>query len=130
MFDGKLKRGMMAARHQTDDDQTALWNGPAGRAWLDAQDALDQMLKPLESLLVEDSSAGSPSPRQVLDVGCGTGGTTVAIARTLGRSGRSTGIDISAPMIGAASVRLTPAMRSAFRTAARQDTEGMERAYL
>jgi len=41
----------------------------------------------------------------VLDVGCGTGSTTLAFARALGAKGRCTGIDISGPMIAAARAR-------------------------
>jgi len=93
----------MDATHQTDDEQTKLWNGPAGRAWVDAQALLDQMLKPFEDLLVEAVSAESGG--RVLDVGCGTGSTTLAAARLLGAKGRCTGIDISDPMIAAARAR-------------------------
>ena len=95
----------MGSAHQADDDQATLWNGPAGRAWVDAQAALDQMLKPFEDLLVEGLSVGGSIPGRVLDVGCGTGGTTVAVAQRLGPGGRSTGIDISAPMLAAARAR-------------------------
>ena len=46
-----------------------------------------------------------PSPRdsaqRVLDVGCGTGSTTLAVARRLGANGAAVGIDISEPMIAA-----------------------------
>lgn len=41
----------------------------------------------------------------MLDVGCGTGSTTLAIARRLGAKARCTGIDISEPMIAAARER-------------------------
>ncbi len=41
----------------------------------------------------------------MLDVGCGTGGTTLAVARRLGTLGHCTGIDISEPMIAAARAR-------------------------
>lgn len=78
---------------------------PAGRAWIDAQDVLDQMLKSLEDFLAEGLSAGRSVPRRALDVCYGTGSTAVAIARRLGPSGRATGIDISAPMIAAAQAR-------------------------
>jgi ubiquinone/menaquinone biosynthesis C-methylase UbiE len=87
----------------TDDEQARLWNGTAGHAWVDAQASLDQMFKPFEDLLVEAVSA--KSARRVLDVGCGTGSTTLAIARSLVAPGRSVGIDISGPMIDAARVR-------------------------
>jgi SAM-dependent methyltransferase len=93
----------MNVAHQTDNEQTTMWNGLAGRAWVEAQELLDQMLKPLEDLLVEAVRAGSG--RQVLDVGCGTGGTTLAVARLLGTKGHCTGIDISEPMLTAARAR-------------------------
>jgi SAM-dependent methyltransferase len=81
-------------------DQAALWNSSAGCAWVDAQDVLDRMYKPFEDLLADTVTAG---PAQtVLDVGCGAGGTTLAIARRLGARGRAVGVDISEPMIAAA----------------------------
>ena len=93
----------MEITHETDDEQTRRWNGPAGRAWVEAQELLDQMLKPFEDLLVEAVSA---RPRhRVLDVGCGTGTTTVAVARLLGANGQCVGVDISEPMIAAAMAR-------------------------
>ncbi|RKH73185.1 class I SAM-dependent methyltransferase [Corallococcus aberystwythensis] len=93
----------MGDTHQPEDEQTKLWNGTAGHAWVEAQEVLDSMFKPLEDLLVEAVVAGSAS--QVLDVGCGTGSTTLAIARRLGAQGRCIGVDISEPMLAAARVR-------------------------
>jgi len=89
--------------HQVDNEQARLWNGAAGRAWVDQQELLDQLFTPFQDLLVEAVSAASAV--RVLDVGCGTGSTTLAIARQLGAKGRSLGIDISEPMISAAQVR-------------------------
>jgi SAM-dependent methyltransferase len=88
---------------QSHNEQTALWNGTAGCAWVEAQGLLDEVFRPLEQLLVEAVAAGRGG--QVLDVGCGTGGTTVAVARRLGAKGRCVGIDISEPMLAAARVR-------------------------
>src|SRR5437868_4467166 len=99
----KRKTTMDVTHHQTDNAQTALWNGRAGRAWVDAQQVLDQMFKPLEDRLVEAVRAGSG--QRVLDVGCGTGSTTLAVARQLGAEGHCIGIDISEPMIAAARAR-------------------------
>ena len=93
----------MDVPRQTDDEQATLWNGLAGRAWVEAQDVLDQMFQPFEDLLVEAVSAGSGGP--VLDVGCGTGSTTLAVARLHGARGGCIGIDISQPMIAAARAR-------------------------
>ena len=88
---------------ETKDEQTKLWNGPSGHAWVETQELLDRMYKPLEDLLVE--AVSSRSRRHVLDVGCGTGGTTLAVARRLDATGKCTGIDISEPMIAAARAR-------------------------
>ena len=41
----------------------------------------------------------------MLDVGCGTGSTTLAVARRLGAKGHCIGVDISEPMIAAARAR-------------------------
>ena len=93
----------MDVTQQTADEQTAIWNGLAGRAWVEEQEMLDQIFKPFEDLLVEAVSCRIRRP--VLDVGCGTGSTTLAVARLLGAKGHCTGIDISDPMIAAARAR-------------------------
>jgi ubiquinone/menaquinone biosynthesis C-methylase UbiE len=90
-------------RGDPEDDQKALWGGSAGCAWVDAQETLDRMYEPIEKLLVDAVVAASP--RRVLDVGCGTGATTLAMARRLGGDGESVGVDISEPMIDAARAR-------------------------
>ncbi|WGF89063.1 class I SAM-dependent methyltransferase [Marinivivus vitaminiproducens] len=87
----------------TDDEQRRLWNGPSGRVWVEEQATLDAMFKPLEDLVVARTPV-RPGCR-VLDIGCGTGSLTVALARRVGVEGRCTGIDISAPMLEAARAR-------------------------
>jgi SAM-dependent methyltransferase len=84
-----------------NDEQAMLWNGASGRAWVEAQPILDAMFKPFIDVLAEVCSPGS----SVLDIGCGTGGTTLALARRVGSRGRCLGIDISEPMIAAARSR-------------------------
>lgn len=88
---------------QHENEQARLWNGIAGQAWVDEQALLDRVLAPFQELLAAAVRA-SPA-RRVLDVGCGTGSTTVAVARLLGEGGRCTGIDVSEPMIAAARAR-------------------------
>lgn len=87
------------------DEQEALWNGVAGRAWVDLQDVVDRMFERFADLLADAVLAEAGPGARVLDVGCGTGGTTLAVARRLGPEGRCTGVDISAPMIASAQAR-------------------------
>jgi SAM-dependent methyltransferase len=83
--------------------QSALWNGNAGQGWVAAQELLDELFAPFEALLVDAVAAVSKG--SVIDVGCGTGRTTTAVARRLGAGARCTGVDISEPMIAAARAR-------------------------
>lgn len=85
---------------RNDGGQGGLWNGGAGNAWVDEQDLIDRMFGPIEELLVGAVAPGRAL--RVLDVGCGTGATTLALARRLGPGAHCTGIDISTPMVEAA----------------------------
>jgi SAM-dependent methyltransferase len=98
-FEGEL----VHSTQPTNQEQVTLWNGFGGRGWVQAQEVLDRMLRPLESLLVEAVTTGSHA--RVLDVGCGTGSTTLACARLIGRRGIAMGVDISEPMLAVARQR-------------------------
>src|ERR1044071_4916786 len=93
----------MNAAGTSEGDQAMQWSGKRGRAWVEAQELLDGLFRPFEDLLVE--SVSRSGGKTVLDIGCGTGSTTLAIARSIGPHGRSVGVDISEPMIAAARVR-------------------------
>lgn len=93
----------MDATDETGNEQWRLWNGPSGHAWVESQELLDQLFTPFEDLLVSAVAASGAS--RVVDVGCGTGATTLAVARRLGSRGRCTGIDISEPMLAVARTR-------------------------
>jgi ubiquinone/menaquinone biosynthesis C-methylase UbiE len=89
--------------HGKVGEQAQLWNGPSGRAWVELQAVLDNMLKPFGDMVVEAALARRTG--SVLDVGCGTGATTLEAARRLGAKGRCVGVDISEPLISAAHSR-------------------------
>lgn len=84
--------------HEVNQEQRARWNS-AGCAWIEARELLDQLLAPFADLLV--AAVRGESAERVLDVGCGTGSTTRAIARVVAGA-YCVGIDISEPMIAAA----------------------------
>lgn len=93
----------MSVQNQTTPDQATIWNTTSGCAWVENQPLLDQLLEPFEDALMPAIRTGSND--HVLDVGCGTGGTTLAAARLLGDKGQCTGIDISEPMLAFARTR-------------------------
>ena len=93
----------MQTTQQANAEQIALWNDTAGRAWVETQQTLDAVLQPFEDLLVE--AVAARKAQRVLDVGCGTGSTTLAAARQVGPKGAAVGIDISEPMIALAQHR-------------------------
>lgn len=93
----------MSKSEPHNQQQSTLWNGPSGQAWVESQQLMDQLLRPFEELLVEAATA---EPCQhLLDVGCGTGATTLALARRLGSAAHCTGVDISEPMLELARAR-------------------------
>jgi SAM-dependent methyltransferase len=93
----------MTQRNTGGTDQAAHWNGAAGEAWVEARDVLDGMFRTLEERLAD--TASDAGALRVLDIGCGTGATTLAIARRLAADGEALGADLSAPMIAAARAR-------------------------
>ena len=107
--------------------QSQLWNGPAGQAWLAMQATLDRLFEPFERLLVD--AVRWHGPQAVLDIGCGTGATTLAIARALAPQGGCTGADLSQAMIDCARTRAAAepeSVRATFRSgdASRLDGAG------
>jgi SAM-dependent methyltransferase len=86
--------------HELNADQIAYWNGPAGQRWADGQAAQDIVLGPVADILID--RAKPVAGERVVDVGCGSGVTTVAFARKVAPSGHAFGVDISAPMLARA----------------------------
>ena len=91
----------MDTTSQANAEQIALWNDTAGRAWVEAQESLDRLFAAVRGKLLVEAVANEEA-RRVLDIGCGTGSTTLTIARQLGSRGKCVGVDISEPMIALA----------------------------
>jgi SAM-dependent methyltransferase len=88
-------------------DQADYWTSPAGQKWIDHEAALDATLAPVLKLVL-DRAALLPGQR-VLDLGCGTGASTIRAAGIVGAAGHATGIDISHVMLDRAHIRAASA---------------------
>lgn len=78
------------------------WAGEMGAKWLANLSRFEGMIAPIGTALL--ARAGFQSGERVLDIGCGGGGTTIAIAHAVAPDGGVLGIDIS-PDLTAASTR-------------------------
>jgi SAM-dependent methyltransferase len=79
------------------------WNGRPADVWVTEAERFDSMLAPFGRRLLR-AAVLKPGER-VLDVGCGNGAVSLDAARAVGRGGRVTGLDLSAPMLEVASQR-------------------------
>lgn len=86
--------------HDENADQIAYWNGPGGQRWADRQEMQDILLAPVAELLVD--RAHVKSAERAIDIGCGSGAVSIAVAEKVGQSGHVLGIDVSAPMLARA----------------------------
>ena len=91
--------------HDRNADQIAYWNGPGGQHWTDRQAVQDVLLAPISDILI--AHAGPKAGNRVVDVGCGCGATSTALAERVAPDGFVLGVDISAPMLARAR-RLAP----------------------
>lgn len=86
--------------HELNADQIAYWNGPAGQHWVDRQKTQDVVLAPISEILIERANA--KAGERIVDVGCGCGATSLALAQKVGPTGYILGVDISAAMLNRA----------------------------
>lgn len=83
--------------------QIEYWNGAAGDRWARLADTQDLMIGELGMAAMD--ACAIDAGQSVLDIGCGSGSTTLEIARRVGPGGRVLGIDISTPMLEVAEAR-------------------------
>ena len=84
----------------TNAAQAEYWNSAPGRRWIDCQAALDQRFAPLTEVLMGRASAGPGEC--AIDIGSGTGTTTLRLAQAVGAHGSVLAIDISEPLLAVA----------------------------
>jgi ubiquinone/menaquinone biosynthesis C-methylase UbiE len=80
--------------------EIAYWNGPGGQRWVDRQQQQDALLTPVADVLLDRVAARAGEA--VLDIGCGWGALSVALAQRVVPGGRVLGVDVSAPMLARA----------------------------
>jgi SAM-dependent methyltransferase len=87
-----------------NEDQIKFWNDKAGQDWTSLQARMDVNLSAIGDavLALADARAGMA----VLDVGCGTGATSLAMAAA---GAKVTSLDVSKPMLGLARKRAAEA---------------------
>jgi SAM-dependent methyltransferase len=85
-------------------EQAEYWNSEPSRQWIAFQEALDQRFAPLTELLIERAQVARGAC--VLDVGCGTGATTLRLAGAVGAHGSVLALDISEPLLAVARRRI------------------------
>jgi SAM-dependent methyltransferase len=89
--------------HEANADQVVYWGGPAGQRWMERQETLDVVLEPIQAILLERAAVAAGE--RVIDIGCGCGASSIALAQRVGPTGRVTALDISPPMLGRARER-------------------------
>lgn len=85
--------------------QVADWNDQSGERWVANQARLDAMVAVFGQAAIE--AAAPATGERVLDVGCGAGASSLALAARVGAQGQVLGVDISESLIGRART-LTP----------------------
>jgi SAM-dependent methyltransferase len=84
--------------------QRDFWNTVAGPRWVGFDGAMESRVREVNGLLL---ARAAPQPGEnVLEIGCGTGATTVPLAEAVGAHGRVLGVDIAEPMLAAARKRV------------------------
>lgn len=87
--------------------QATYWNEAAGPTWAELSALLDRQLEGLGDAAM-DALAPAAGER-ILDVGCGTGATSLALAARVGATGEVVGADISRTLLEVARRRPVPA---------------------
>jgi SAM-dependent methyltransferase len=79
-----------------NEAQAQAWDGDEGELWARHADFFEESTRPHQALLMAAAAIGAGE--RVLDVGCGSGGSTIEAARAASE-GSAVGIDLSSAMV-------------------------------
>jgi SAM-dependent methyltransferase len=91
------------SRDTLHTDQVAYWSGEGGDNWLAREARIEAAVAGLGRRAI--AAAAAKPGEHVLDVGCGTGPTSRALARAVAPSGSLLGLDLSVAMMAEAARR-------------------------
>src|SRR5690606_12537406 len=83
--------------------QKEYWSGPAAEQWATHADRIDAMMRPMTDDALRTLNL-RPGER-VLDIGCGSGATSLRMAGAVQPGGAVTGVDISPQLLQVARAR-------------------------
>ena len=92
------------------------WRGDIGDVWAEEWRRTDRTLAAVNDALVAEAAAGGGGKLRILDIGCGAGATSLALAEALGEA-EIIGIDLSNSLVAAARERAGTNSRLRFETA-------------
>ena len=106
---------------QLHADQVEYWNGPGGARWVSNLKRTETMIEGVAALAI--AKAKVQPGETVIDIGCGSGGTTLELTKLAGPAGHVTGADVSAPILAIAKERLAayPSAQTVLADAATYD---------
>lgn len=84
--------------------QQEYWNTVAGPRWVGFAGAVESRVAAVNGLLL--ARAAPRRGERVLEIGCGTGATTVPLAEAVGAEGHVLGVDLAEPMLAVARQRV------------------------
>ena len=92
------------ASAEANREQIKYWDELAGPRWVAMHERVDEQIGFLGEMALDRASIARGE--KALDVGCGCGATTLALAERVGAEGSVLGLDISTPMLAVARRRL------------------------
>ena len=92
---------------QDNTEQIAEWNGALGQRWAEAQREIDAIVAGFGSAALQHAAARQGE--RAVDIGCGCGDISMALARQVGEQGAVLGVDVSRPMLQVARQRAAQA---------------------